>query len=111
MSPPHKQGPITSPPPKKPAACFRCARTTRRPLQPAPRPTSNHRALGGAGIHAGVSGVAAMIVDDEGAAEHAVAAVLSYFPANNLETPPRDRASEDPVERRCTAAAAGLSKD
>ena len=61
--------------------------------------TISHDELGGADVHAGVSGVAAFVYDDE---KHCLAEVrylLSLLPANNRELPPAAPA-QDPVNRR-----------
>jgi acetyl-CoA carboxylase carboxyltransferase component len=60
--------------------------------------------LGGAAIHARQSGVATMVVDDVDAVPWAVADLLSFLPANNLEEPPVV-ACGDPVDRVCQTAA------
>jgi acetyl-CoA carboxylase carboxyltransferase component len=65
--------------------------------------TLTHAELGGAGVHRS-SGVAALVVDDENAAEWAVADLLSFLPANNMEEPPAF-ACPDPVDRLCQTAA------
>jgi acetyl-CoA carboxylase carboxyltransferase component len=62
-------------------------------------------ALGGAGQHATRTGLASLIAADEDDALVAVADLLAYLPANNMEEPPR-WACDDPADRRCTAAAA-----
>jgi acetyl-CoA carboxylase carboxyltransferase component len=61
-------------------------------------------ALGGAAVHGERSGVAALVVGDEDDARNALAVLLGYLPANNLEDPPR-AADVDHVDRDCTAAA------
>jgi acetyl-CoA carboxylase carboxyltransferase component len=66
--------------------------------------TPDHTELGGAAVHSRRSGVATVVVDDEEGAEWAVADLLSYLPANNMEVPPAV-ASTDPVDRLCRAAA------
>jgi acetyl-CoA carboxylase carboxyltransferase component len=63
-----------------------------------------HTELGGAPAHASRSGVATLVVDDEDAATGAVADLLSYLPANNMEEPPMS-ACDDPVDRPCLLAA------
>ena len=64
-----------------------------------------HEDLGGArSVHRTQTGVAALFVDDEDAAMDAVADVLSYLPANNLEEPPAE-VCDDPVERATERAA------
>ena len=52
--------------------------------------------LGGAGAHAGTSGVAHAAVPDEEAALDHVALLLSYLPQNNVEDPPRIEPFDDP---------------
>jgi acetyl-CoA carboxylase carboxyltransferase component len=66
--------------------------------------TPDDTELGGAAVHAGRSGVATVVVDNEEAAEWAVADLLSYLPANNMEEPPPATCT-DPVDRLCHAAA------
>ena len=61
-------------------------------------------ALGGATVHGERSGVAALVVGDEDDARNALATLLAYLPANNLDDPPRATDLE-PVDRDCTAAA------
>jgi len=63
--------------------------------------------LGGVSIHSWRSGVAALVTDHEEAALDAVAAILAYFPANNLEEPPAVW-DDDPVDRSCVVAAAAV---
>jgi acetyl-CoA carboxylase carboxyltransferase component len=48
----------------------------------------SHEELGGAPVHRSRTGVAALAVDDEDEAMAAVADLLAYLPANNLEEPP-----------------------
>jgi acetyl-CoA carboxylase carboxyltransferase component len=60
--------------------------------------------LGGASVHNRVSGVAAMLVQDEDEAMVAASALLSYLPSNHLDDPPFV-AHDDPVDRDCTSAA------
>jgi len=67
----------------------------------------DNRALGGAEIHATRSGVASLVVDDEPAAEDAVAALLAYLPNNHLDDPPRYE-TNDPVDRDCARAATAV---
>jgi acetyl-CoA carboxylase carboxyltransferase component len=59
-----------------------------------------HNGLGGADVHAKVSGVAHFAYDDEAACVQDVRFLLSMLPANNRELPPGEPV-EDPVERRC----------
>jgi propionyl-CoA carboxylase beta chain len=54
--------------------------------------------LGGAGTHTTRSGVAHLAAPDEAAALEAARQLLGYFPANNLEHPPRID-SDDPADR------------
>ena len=61
-----------------------------------------HEGLGGADVHAAVSGVAAAAYDDEAACLEDVRHLLSLLPSNNRELPPREPPSDDP-ERRCEA--------
>ena len=51
--------------------------------------TIDHESLGGARVHASVSGVAHFIAEDEAYALGLVRRLLSYLPANNVENPPR----------------------
>jgi len=60
--------------------------------------------LGGAGIHARRSGVAALVLEDERATIDTLALLLSYLPANHLADPPHARCT-DPVDRDCVSAA------
>ncbi|TJZ52122.1 acyl-CoA carboxylase subunit beta [Streptomyces piniterrae] len=54
--------------------------------------------LGGADVHAGVSGVAALAYDDEAACLEDVRFLLSLLPSNNRETAPH-QPSADPADR------------
>jgi acetyl-CoA carboxylase carboxyltransferase component len=63
--------------------------------------------LGGASVHERESGVATFVVADEDDAELALAALLSYLPANHLADPPYE-ATDDPVDRSCTRAASAV---
>jgi acetyl-CoA carboxylase carboxyltransferase component len=67
----------------------------------------DNRTLGGASMHASRSGVASLLVNDEGAARDAVATVLDYLPSNHLDDPPRFT-TDDPVDRSCARAAAAV---
>jgi acetyl-CoA carboxylase carboxyltransferase component len=49
----------------------------------------DHESLGGARVHASISGVAHFIAEDEAYALGLVRRLLSYLPANNVESPPR----------------------
>lgn len=63
-----------------------------------------HDELGGADVHAGVSGVASFVYDDEQTCLQAVRYLLSLLPANNCEPPPAVPAADpgtDPGDRRC----------
>jgi acetyl-CoA carboxylase carboxyltransferase component len=53
--------------------------------------------LGGAMTHATRSGVAAFVAPDERACLEDVRYLLSFLPQNNLETPPRTAAADDPM--------------
>jgi acetyl-CoA carboxylase carboxyltransferase component len=66
--------------------------------------TLDRLALGGAGMHGRMSGVASLVVEDEDEAEHALAALLEYLPANHLEDA-RGWPSTDRADRDCTEAA------
>ncbi|MFD7257520.1 acyl-CoA carboxylase subunit beta [Streptomyces sp. NPDC059874] len=58
--------------------------------------------LGGADVHAAVSGVAAFAYDDEEGCLEDVRFLLSLLPANNRETAPREE-TDDPADRRTDA--------
>ncbi|MEY9944258.1 acyl-CoA carboxylase subunit beta [Kitasatospora sp. GAS1066B] len=58
--------------------------------------------LGGADVHAAVSGVATAAYDDEVGCLQDVRYLLSLLPANNHELPPSEPSWDDP-ERRCEA--------
>ncbi|MEU4172419.1 acyl-CoA carboxylase subunit beta [Streptomyces sp. NPDC026665] len=58
--------------------------------------------LGGADVHAEVSGVAHFACDDERTCLEEVRFLLSMLPQNNRETPPAET-TEDPADRRCEA--------
>ncbi|MCW7945657.1 methylmalonyl-CoA carboxyltransferase [Streptomyces hygroscopicus] len=58
--------------------------------------------LGGADVHAGVSGVAGFAYDDEAECLEDVRYLLSLLPANNRELPP-EVAGADPADRRTDA--------
>ncbi|MFE2288774.1 acyl-CoA carboxylase subunit beta [Streptomyces sp. NPDC059443] len=62
--------------------------------------------LGGADVHAAVSGVAAFAYDDEESCLEDVRHLLSLLPANNRETAPREYGG-DPADRR-TEALSGI---
>ncbi len=55
--------------------------------------------LGGADVHGGTSGVAHFVHDSELEGLAAIRTLLSFLPANNLESPPTRRCA-DPVDRR-----------
>ncbi|MFD5713523.1 methylmalonyl-CoA carboxyltransferase [Streptomyces pharetrae CZA14] len=61
-----------------------------------------HNGLGGADVHAAVSGVAAFAYDDEAGCLEDVRFLLSLLPSNNRETAPREQ-SGDPADRRTDA--------
>jgi acetyl-CoA carboxylase carboxyltransferase component len=63
-----------------------------------------HSALGGAGVHAARTGVAALVAEDEEAALHLVADALSYLPSNCLDDAPLHWTA-DPADRDCPTAA------
>jgi acetyl-CoA carboxylase carboxyltransferase component len=54
--------------------------------------------LGGAGVHASMTGLAALIVDDLGAALEAIGDLLTLLPGHVDELPPRI-GTDDPVDR------------
>jgi acetyl-CoA carboxylase carboxyltransferase component len=58
--------------------------------------------LGGASVHAAISGVAHLAAADEGSALATTRRLLGHLPQNNLSDPPR-AACSDPVDRRDTA--------
>ncbi|MFD8023519.1 acyl-CoA carboxylase subunit beta [Streptomyces lavendulae] len=58
--------------------------------------------LGGAGVHAEVSGTAAFVYDDEQTCLNEVRRLLSMLPSNNQEAPPAVSATDRP-DRRCEA--------
>jgi acetyl-CoA carboxylase carboxyltransferase component len=64
-------------------------------------------ALGSATLHGTGSGLAALVVDDEDAAMHALCALLEYLPSNNTDDPPR-MICDDPIERDCRRAVAAV---
>ncbi|MFF9017388.1 acyl-CoA carboxylase subunit beta [Streptomyces sp. NPDC014870] len=55
--------------------------------------------LGGADVHAGVSGVAGFVYDDEESCLEEVRFLLSLLPQNNREMPPAEMC-DDPVDRQ-----------
>ncbi len=63
--------------------------------------------LGGAGVHASVTGVAALVVTDREAAVEALVDLLAYLPSNVDEEPPRWW-SDDPIDRLTPEAGACL---
>jgi acetyl-CoA carboxylase carboxyltransferase component len=67
----------------------------------------SHVDLGGAGVHDLRSGVAAVVVDDDGDALAALATILDYLPDHHLDDPPWVP-DPDPVDRDCTLAAAAV---
>jgi propionyl-CoA carboxylase beta chain len=58
-------------------------------------------------VHQRESGVATVVVADEDEADLALEALLSYLPSNHLADPPFE-ASDDPVDRDCSRAAAAV---
>ncbi|MEV6264944.1 acyl-CoA carboxylase subunit beta [Streptomyces sp. NPDC051784] len=63
-----------------------------------------HNGLGGADVHAGVSGVSHFAYDDEESCLEDVRFLISLLPSNNRELPPVV-ACEDPADRRTDALA------
>jgi acetyl-CoA carboxylase carboxyltransferase component len=61
-----------------------------------------HEGLGGADVHASVSGVSAFVHDDESECLEDVRYLLSLLPSNNGELPPSAPCA-DPVDRPCEA--------
>jgi propionyl-CoA carboxylase beta chain len=59
-------------------------------------------ALGGARVHAEVSGVAHFAAPDEAACLRGVRELLAYLPANNREPPPRVETADDPKRREAS---------
>lgn len=53
--------------------------------------------LGGASVHASKSGVCHLVADDETQALMLVRELLSYMPQNNMEDPPFEATSDDPL--------------
>ncbi|WP_438839539.1 acyl-CoA carboxylase subunit beta [Actinoplanes digitatis] len=66
--------------------------------------------LGGADVHAGVSGVAHFVYDDEATCLAEVRYLLSLLPANNRELPPAT-AGTDPPDRRLDAVTGIVPSD
>ncbi len=66
--------------------------------------TLSRAELGGADVHATVSGVATLVVDDELDVEDAVADILAYLPSHNVGDAPRSARIDD-VDRSCDVAA------
>ncbi|MCD0485131.1 acyl-CoA carboxylase subunit beta [Streptacidiphilus sp. ASG 303] len=64
----------------------------------------SHNGLGGADVHAELSGVASFAYPDERSCLEDVRHLLSMLPSNNRELPPAAPA-DDPVDRRCEALA------
>ncbi|WP_423834890.1 acyl-CoA carboxylase subunit beta [Streptomyces manipurensis] len=64
-----------------------------------------HNGLGGADVHATVSGVAAFAYEDEPGCLEDVRHLLSLLPANNRQTPPHEQA-DDPADRPTPALSA-----
>jgi propionyl-CoA carboxylase beta chain len=60
---------------------------------------ATHEELGGADVHADVTGVATLVVDDDDAAIAAIKRLLAYLPSNNLADAPEAK-SADPAGRR-----------
>jgi acetyl-CoA carboxylase carboxyltransferase component len=69
-----------------------------------------HNGLGGADVHASLSGVAAFAYDDEAECLEEVRYLLSLLPQNNRELPPAVRGA-DPADRRTDALAALVPAD
>lgn len=60
----------------------------------------DNESLGGADVHASVSGVCHMVTDSDAECIEGIRRLLSYLPSNNLSDPPFVT-SEDPIERPC----------
>jgi acetyl-CoA carboxylase carboxyltransferase component len=58
-----------------------------------------HNGLGGADVHASVSGVAAFVHSDEASCLEDVRHLLSLLPSNNREMPPFEELGDDPHRR------------
>jgi methylmalonyl-CoA decarboxylase subunit alpha len=58
--------------------------------------------LGGADVHATLTGSASYVAEDEASCLEAVRFLVGLLPANNQQSPPRDE-SQDPPDRRCDA--------
>ncbi|MCU1454325.1 MAG: Methylmalonyl-CoA carboxyltransferase [Acidimicrobiales bacterium] len=63
--------------------------------------------LGGAAVHATVTGLASLLADDEEDALAAVAELLHHLPDNNLSEPPPGP-TDDPTDRACSAGPAAV---
>jgi acetyl-CoA carboxylase carboxyltransferase component len=63
----------------------------------------SHTDLGGSGVHALHTGVASLVVTDEGAARDALSSLLWYFPDHSLVDPDRIE-NDDPPDRECSIA-------
>lgn len=59
--------------------------------------------LGGPAVHEMRSGLAAVVVEDDDSALHALAGILDYLPDHHLDDPSRAM-SDDPVDRDCAGA-------
>ncbi|MFP4394093.1 MAG: acyl-CoA carboxylase subunit beta [Anaerolineales bacterium] len=57
----------------------------------------DHQGLGGAPVHCGTSGVAHFMAEDEEASLALTQQLLSYLPANNVESPPYVETGDDPM--------------
>lgn len=66
--------------------------------------------LGGTGIHATESGIAACVVDTEAEAIELVSELLSYLPRSNSDLPPY-RETSDPASRKCETLASIVPTD
>jgi acetyl-CoA carboxylase carboxyltransferase component len=62
----------------------------------------SHDELGGADLHASVSGVAGFLYDDEESCLEEVRYLVSMLPSNNTESPPWYRSTDD-ADRSCDA--------
>jgi acetyl-CoA carboxylase carboxyltransferase component len=65
--------------------------------------TLDHHALGGAAVHGRSSGVASIVVEDEDAADAALAVLLAYLPSNHLDDSPSWKC-DDTADRDCIDA-------
>ncbi len=70
----------------------------------------SHQELGGAAMHAAVSGVAHWSMHDEESCYHQVRRLIGFLPSNNATSPPM-AGFEDPPNRRCESLATAIPDD